>query len=194
MSTESVTLATHFPFFCKASKTTQLFLKGYETQQAWQHLIMSQNSSKMCLRLWQTQSKAHVAYLIILVPAQILLSSVGDDVNVWAASVTKQFFNPSHFSSHVQSTTLNRGTSRTEGAEQLGSSIQKSGTKRTHQLALLLEDYCYVNHYSAQLACRSWTFYPRCHQSASIVPILWFLEIVCLVSGCLHTQSLESRQ
>lgn len=70
-----------------------------------------------------------MAYLIILVLAQILLPPVGDDVR--AALLTKCFFNPNHFSSHDYRTTLNYGTRRTEGAEWLGNGVQKSDTKRT---------------------------------------------------------------
>lgn len=36
------------------------------------------------------------------------------------------------------------------------------------------------------------SFYLRCHQSAFIILTLQFLEIVCLVLGCLHTQITHS--
>lgn len=175
-STESVILATHLPIFCKAFKTAQLFLKGYETQQAWQHLITSESVQK-CVYIHQ--SKASVAYLIILVPAQILLPPVGDDVNVWAASVIKRFF--IQVISAVMITELHSTVATVELREQSG-----LGMVIRHQKDMLIGFVVQRKLVLCkQLPCTiglSGPFYPRCHQPASVEPTLWFLEIVCLVS------------
>lgn len=92
------------------------------------------------------------------------------------------------------------GTSRIEGVEWLRSSVQESGIKRRMHFNWLCcwrkintVIYTEMHVWSLWPTTLHWsmwkgTFYLICRQSAPVIPILWFLEMVYRVWGYLHTQ------
>lgn len=128
--------------FYIAWKTAWQFLKDSNTKQAWLHLIAFRNSSKICFIYWQNWSKAFSPSLGL---ANHSYSCAGFTASFrwWCHCLCcinekiEVFF----YFSVITDTVLHSGgcTGITEGAEWIGSLVQKLGSKRrAFSLALLV--------------------------------------------------------